>query len=57
MKGLMCDVRTGHKLHFIILISLVTYQLRSDVTRVEMFLVGLLVVLHITLHSVLVLCD
>ena len=41
---------TVHKLHFIILISVVTYQLRSDVTRVEMFLAGLLVMLYLTLH-------
>ena len=44
------DVRTVHKLHYIIPISVVTYQLRSDVSRVEMFLAGLLVILYITLH-------
>ena len=47
LKGLMCDVRTVHKLHFIILIYLVTYQSRSDITRVEMFVAGLLVMLHV----------
>lgn len=37
LKRLMCEVPTVHKLHFIILIYVVTYQSRSDVTRVEMF--------------------
>jgi hypothetical protein len=45
LKGLMCDARTVHKLHFIILISVVTYRLRSDITGMEMFLAGRLVIL------------
>jgi len=53
----MCDVRTVHKLHFIILISVVTYQLRSDVTKLEMVLAGLLVMLHITLRVSLMLLN